>query len=571
LPAAARKILSIVYLNILKHKGLIEVVGNRITLRNFEECRRQTERKYKDYRNTVDTLLPIWKDYAHIYVLKLRSPRLILLKDLDASITDFQDSMQHNPEREVQLQIILLLDSLIDHFEENIRPKIEGAVRRSRELVESVKAKFDEFEQKCQDAITGYNISRRSNFVLSDIKEYSALKKRKNDIIDFYSTELNEEELSRMAESLDKELFDFHDYHRDDRLFNIKVYTIENMTKSFIDDVNGKLKQIDLINTILANIKSKKEDLESKIVTFKLGEGCIITSKLFSSLQQLFALKKESVEMIQEEFAIKFSEIEKDLKKIESSLNDKGSSLGSVLGELREIHSVEVDYVSKSNEVKTHLDTFAVNLDVKDYLDVIHNLRQSLDESQKEYSDLYKSLDWHEIEAHSLRKVRKRLESILDRIDEIQRKMEDVWKTYEDAFKEKIDSTFSIFVILSERGQRVDEEELKGLTDRANNLLDLVKKIRPWLGEVKIGEIENELLNIISEASELLQRYLSTDEALVLRCIIDERKKHSKDWVTMEELAKIIKPMKEEINVEEIVRRLIEKRILTQGVSFYPG
>jgi hypothetical protein len=573
LSAAAKKILSNVYLNILERKGIIEVVEGRIKLKNLLECQHEKEKKYKNYRSAVDILLPIWKDYAHVYVLKRRAPKLILLKDLDKSIVDFNDSIELNPEPETRLQITFLLTSLINHFEENIRPKIEGAVQKSKELVGITKTKFDEFKQRCSELIMGYNSLRKSNFSLTDIREYLTVEKGENEIAEFYSSELSDEELQKRAESVDKEQFDFHDYRAEDRFFNVKLALIESMVNAFTEDVDRKLAQLDAMEKLLRSIRDKEVGLESKVITFKLNEECSISLKLFRALHQLFILKKETHEeaTTREEFKIKFSEIEKDLKTIESKLVDKESSLGSAIEALREIHSVEIGYVNKSKEVGVHLDTFATNADIERYANFINTLRHTFKNAQKHYIELCESLDQYEMEISSLRKLRKKLESVIDEVDEIQVKMEKDWEMYEDELKERINSTLAMFTVLKERGQNIDEVELQGLTDRAKALLDFVRKIRPWFGEIRISEIENELLKIISGASELLQKYLSTEEALVLQCLMEERKKLNKDWITMEELTTTIKARKEEINVEEIVRKLIEKKILTQGISLHLG
>jgi len=567
--AGAKKILAKVFLALLKHKGLIDFADGKITLNDVKGFEARAEKNYKAYRSVVDSLLVKSKDYAHVYVTKQRDQRLILLSDFDESMKMLHESTERGSEN-VRLQSLSLLELLIHHFDTNLRPKFEASTQRASEILTSVGGRFEQFKRTFSEVVQSYNKLFGANLTVDNIREYGGVDEKKNEIVAFSNELFQAKELAELftKHRLSKDAFDHRHYRSSEFLFNLKVTVLDSLAEGFDGELEARLQMVESVSGLLKSISDKDTTLKSKLFTFRPDEKCKISRTMLANIRSGYsAVEKKATAGVQHSKSIiKLSEIEKDLKAKEKEYVERDAALSPILEAIKEVHDSEGRFITDCSSLSSRVETFCSNMDLESHEERRRYLSREMGDWTAKYRKLLKQVESMEIEAKQIRAIHRELDDGLHEFTKLETEMSTIWDDYKQHLHQRMDDLEEIFSALKRLGLGVTEPKHKALTKRIMDLKETAAKIRLWEGGMKVSLLEEEVLSIQTEASKMLP--ISPEEAMVLQCIVEEKRLSNRDWTSVEQLERKVKKKDSKTDVRKTIDELLKKRIVTPGISF---
>jgi hypothetical protein len=567
--AAAKRILAKAFVELLIHKGLVDSIDEKIVLNDVKSLQARVEKDYRAYRTVVDSLLAKSKDYAHVFVTKQRDERLIILSEFDESMKTLHEDTERGTEY-VRFQALSLLGMLMRHFESYLRPKFEASAKRKSEILTALNAKFSQFKQKFSEVVQSYNRVFGSTLTIDNIKEYEGIEELKDQATTFSDKPLQAKELVELfaRNRLSRDAFDHRHYRSAEFLFNLKIAVLEARSKNFDLEVDTRSQTIGSVSELLKSISDKDLSLNSKMFTFKPNQECIVTTTLLANMQTGYSPieKKAKTPTQHSKSTFRLSEIQKDLKAKETEYVQREAILSPVLDAIKDLHSSEIRFITDCSSVSSMVKTFCSNMDSESFEESRNNLSKAMSAWPAEYGRLQKQASTMEIETKKIRAIQNNLDDGLDDFSKLKKDMERIWENYRDSLSQRMDDLEEIFSLLRKQDLPVNETKHKAISKRIADLKETAEKIKPWEGKMEVSLLEEHVLSIQTEASKILP--ISPAEALVLHCLLEQKRLSDKDWISLEDLEHVVKKKDAEIDVQKVVDDLLKKHIVAPGISF---
>lgn len=524
--------------------------------KEYEDIKKHWEGCKKSIKNKE-----FYKGFGHVFMIKERNKKLILLDDFISFINDnitFIENYLESPKYEdaVRIKIYICKKLLNEIFSCNknqrcLESLIRGAYKSSKDEFEKVEKRKNELETSFNKIIRDCKDVLDLNVEADSIKEYENLKKLFNDIHGIYEKSYSKEELKNIiSEFKDVDLFKFNRKPSDAYYFNLKLYLIKDKIKSF-NNVSKQIEDsLDESKRIIDEIKKKRTNFERKFKATSVPEELKISREFYAKIKDisidgdLKAIKVPSLDQLKKRLKEVTSKLEKKL--------DDGSILLAILEDLikredellREFNKQE-DLLKIINDI---FDNDKLNLDKDNFKKRLKEIRSDYDANTETFIKDRKKLD---------RLLSEKLDRLLSDLKRNLDSLENKWSSYIEEQQrflkdyEKIRKSLGV----DEETHRVLSEIL---TDFENKLNEDIKNQR-----LSAKELEDLKANIKKEFENRLRDYLNPDEIKLLKSMNSIKGKGIIDYEMIKKEAS-----KKKINFEKAYKGLIAKGYIKLGFYF---
>ena len=601
--AEAKNIVQDLYLDVLKHKGLIKERNNLFTIASRQKILTEAEEKYKSIQAILDTRKSDaeWQTFAHIFVTKQRASRLITIDQLHSSLERFYQSIQKIPQQDtdnVLLQRANLLCVLIEYSKDNLLPKINGAIAKAKQIRSATIEKVEDCEANLENLIRDYNKWLRANATASNLKEYRDLETGKAQLIQICKTPLSREELEQQGKLLGKKgvqssyqcdregyvtklevgegLFSFRRWQERDAFFNIRLLQLEQEAGNLESKVEQCNNRINSIKQIIEELDIGGDEARSKLLAIRIGEDCKISKTFYEFLMtDVTAVQQQDSAATNERKTIQpvltLRSIEDDLKNRLRPLKMRWQKVDAAINTFEDLLNSEYAFLTADKDCSIIQERLAIQADVNEYASAIEQFGSEVQNLQKSYvaleAELSKKLDVEGLlSINVIDKIKTKLEQGAVQLQNIQEELNNIWPRYIGKCRDFITIIHKTLKLVQKHSLDVNTQQLNEHCDMLSTELT---NITTDDSEVRMSMFEGSKARIREETLELMKESLDKEHGLILISVIEKSESSQEKWFDeislVGEISTVVKRPKGE--VRRMLRSLIEKGYLNVGIS----
>jgi len=575
--AQARNILEDVYLNILKHKGLIEESKGLLALVRREKALQEIKR----VRTTYQELLMArkqqeeWPAFAHVFVTKQRDSRFIAIPDLEAYLDDLYEAIYRAAQqdrKEVVLQRAALLKTLAEHLQNVLMPKVDSAISEARRFRENVLSQIDSLLEDIEDIVNQYNKWLKQNAALDNVKEARELKEGKDRLWEICRTPITASDLSE--EEKRDDTFAHQGWSRPDQHFNIALRRLRKSAESLQHQVSQYKRTLEEIHKALRELEDVGRETRSRLLTIHVMEeyklSKVIRTRLKAFLGNISttdsAFTPQPIGGIAP--ALSLSKMLEDLRERHRPLNDRYRKAERAINALEELLETESDFHDAAKHCLDAYQALADKADVEPFQTRLQGLADSREEILGNYEQQASELDEFEDEeitdSVTISKVREETERLVARLQELTGALEQVWNEYVKECEHFLESIDRMIQLVKRRDPSLRTDSIEV---RCKVLLSSLKG-KQW-PEKPMSHYETMKAEIHKETMRLLEKTLNETEGSILVAVVDRREQSQNGWFSLSQIAREIAEEMALSNaeVENLLRSLVRKGYLTEGIA----
>lgn len=574
--AQARNILEDVYLNILKHKGVVEESRGFLSLVRREKALEEVQNVRAKYQELLKSCKQQeeWPAFAHIFVTKQRDSRFIAISELEAYLDELYDailSAQQN-QNEVLLQQAALFCVLAGHLQNSLLPKVEGAIQEARRIREDTFRQVDSLLEELEDLIHQYNRWLKQDVTSENVREVIELREGKERLSKICRTPVTVTEIGE--EEKRDDTFAYQSWARQDRYFNVALMRLQKSDASLRQQVERCRRTSEGMRDSLRAIEEIGQKARSRLLTIQVSEKCklskVIHARLEVFLRGISATNILSAPQLTVATAPALTLVQmlQDLRGLYRPLEEQYRKADEALTALLKLAEAEENFQNACKfyeearqkiAQKADAGSFRTQAQVIDY-----NRAKVLYRYESLEFELQKSTTCEAIESKGINQVRESVEQLAQEMEEATRQLRQLWKGYVRECEYFVDSVLELIRLAKRQNALLCTEPVETKSGR------LIKAIRDreW-PERPISDYESEKAEIRKATLDLLKETLDEAEGNVLIAVIGRREHSQSGWFNLTYLAQTIA---EEMAIsgteaEMLIRSLVRKGYLAEGVA----
>jgi len=584
--AQNERLLEQVYFPILEAKGLIQVTKNELIRVNKEIREKQVRQRMKYYSERIKNKDQEWWTYAHICISKEREDRIIMLSEFDNYLRELSaklDSPYVKYDEKTCLRILHLIDELLAYSEETLEPMMTSAWGRGRELAKDVKNKQREIEDALTVILQFYNSFSGKEYNKNDVEDYVKLKTSFDEYIETSKTDYSKNEIHEGLDLISS-IFESHRrfegvpryfyFKRDNEkasYFNYKVYKMEGAERAFSARYEEAKEAIDKIIEGKKKLQGLGDESKSKLLKYSIDKRYVISSTFHQALLgyqrrpvKPVLLKTLSLSDIYD-FVEKMHDTQRDFNfkiiqslKILESLIKHEKTILAAREENLELSKRIVDFFDEGGELLTG--ATAILSDAQKFMKLY----------EKKVVEFRQSME-HKVEIDEINQkasvTNEKLFNLINSLEQEQTNLKSLCEKSIRILEKHQDNIHKFLEVLGEGGIEVVmlSKPFKEVIGQAiSDIEELThrkeckytwKQILDNLEDLKL-KLYNEVKNILTE-----------DQLDFLLAIVDASAKQ--EWLDLSNLRKDLMNQfnMSENEIDEIIKSLIQKKMLKQGVS----
>jgi len=584
--AQNERLLEQVYFPILEAKGRIQISKTEILQVDRHRREMWVRQRKERYSDRIKDKGPEWWTYAHICISKERDDRTIILSEFDNYVKELfakLDSPKVKYDEEFCLRTLRLIDELLAYYQETLEPMITEAWNRGRELFRNAKKKEEEIEAALASILQFYNISSEKKYSKEHLEDYVKLKTSFDVFVTASKEKYTEGEIGEGLELLSRifehrrkyegvpRYFYFKRPSEQASCFNYKVYKMEAAEQAF-------LSRYEEVKGVLGNITEERNRLhglgdesKARLLKYSINEQYGISSNLH---QALLKYQKTPVKPLLFK-TLTLTNIYDFIRKVRDSQSDFNLRINESLRVLDSLIKHEKTILAAGEEIlgitKRAVDFFEEGGELLTGATATFSAVQGImDTYEKIVADFQESIllkvEIGEINQKAS-EVDKTLASLIDSVADEQNSLKSVYEKSTILLRKRKESITKFIEVLEEG--RIDvvmfskpfEEVIEQATSDIKELMQGKQTKYTWRQILEnLEELKVKLYNQVKSS-------LTEDQFNILLFLVDESPKQK--WFDLLTLrGQLISQFgKSEEEVDAILKSLIGKRLIKQGVS----
>jgi len=575
--AQARNILEDVYLNILKHKGMIEESKGLLSLVRRARALQDMERVRVTYQELLQAhkQQEEWPAFAHVFVTKQRDSRFIAIPELEAYLDDLYEAIHRAAQQdreEVVLQRAALLKTLAEHLQNALMPKVDNAISEARRVRENVLNQIDSLLKDIKEAVNQYNKWLKQNAALDNVKEARELKEGKDQLWEICRTPITASDLSE--EEKRDDAFAHQGWSRPDQHFNIAFRRLKKFAEALQQQVNQYKRTLEEIHKALKELEDIGRGTRSQLLTIRVAEEYKLSKVIRTRLETFLggilttdlALAPQPIGGIAP--ALSLRKMLEDLRERHRPLNEQYRKAEKAITALEELLRTETNFHNVARRCSGVYQALADKADVEPFQTRLQRLadnrEQILGNYDQQASELDESEDEEITDTVTISKVKEETEHLVDRLKELAGTLKQVWNDYVKECEHFVGSINQMVQLVKSRDPSLKPDFIEA---KSKTLLNLVRN-QEW-PEKPMRHYETMKDEIRKDTLGLLEETLHKAERSVLIAVVERRDKSQSGWFSLSQIAgEIAKEMDlSDIEVENLLRSLVRKGYLTEGIA----
>jgi hypothetical protein len=575
--AQAKRILEDVYLNILRHKGIIIEAKGLLSLMKREEALQQAKEIREKYKETlrVKKQQEEWSAFAHIFVTKQRALRFISISELEAYLDELYDDIQKAAQQgqmEVVFQRTALLDNLAEHLQNTLMPKVDGAISGARTIREKVSNQIDSSLEDLTDVLNQYNKWLKQNATLGDIKEFKELERGKVRLQEIYITSISENDLSE--EEKKDNIFDHKGWSDPDQYSNVVLRRLQQFANALQQQIDRFKRTLEEMRKALKSLAEVGQGIRSRLLTIYIREGYKLSKIVYIQLETLLKSisATDSTFIPQSEDgttpALTLNKMLADLQELHRPLDGRYKEVERAITPLQDLVEAETKFYQVAQQCSEAYQILSVKADVELFLFKVQGLEPEWKQIHEDYDCLAIKMGEMAIDETTkhttITNVRQEVEQFTKRLNNVIEGLEQVWKDYVRECERFVGLIYQMMELV-----RRQDDSLKThiIETECEGLLGAVKG-REWPEEA-ISNYETMKSDIHQKMMGLLKKTLDEAEGNVLFEVVERREQSKSGWFN---LSQIVHEIAEDMalsntEVEKTLNSLVQKGYLIQGIA----
>lgn len=575
--AQARKILEEVYLNILKHKGMIQESNGSLSLVRREKALEEARSVRTSYRELLAARKQQeeWPAFAHVFVTKQRASRFIAIFDLEAYLDELYEAIHTATQRgqeDVILQRTALLKNLAEHLQNTLMPKVDGAISEARRVREHAFSQIDSFLDDIEDVVNHYNKWLKQNATSEDVKEARELKKGKDHLWEICRTPITESALSEEEKS--DNAFDHRGWSNPDQYFNVALRRLQKSAESLQQQVNQYKRMLENLREALKALEKVGGETRSRLQTIQIAEEYKLSKVIYARLAALLgdASAADSAVAIQPTDAIAPSltlrKMLEDLWERHRPLNERYQRVEKTITALEDLVKAEAQFYDAAKRCLEAYQALAEKANVAPFQSRVRELEreraQILEDYDRRVNGLGKSAVDDITGLETVRRVEQETKQSTKRLEEVTNGLKQVWDDYVRQCTHFVESIQQMLQIAKRRDASLKTDQIEG---RYKALPSIVRH-QEW-PEKPMSHYEDLKEEIRKATMKLLEKTLDELEWNVLIAVVDKREQSESGWFNLSQIAREIakETATSDAEVERVLRSLVRKGYLIEGIA----
>jgi hypothetical protein len=575
--AQARNILEDVYLNILKHKGLIEESKGLLALARREKALQEMESVRATYQEllTARSQQEEWPAFAHVFVTKQRDSRFIAIADLEAYLDDLYEAIHRAAQQgreEVVLQRAALLKTLAEHLQNVLMPKVDSAISEARRVREDILSQIDSLLEDIEDIVNQYNKWLKQNAALDNVREAKELKEGKDRLREICRTPIRASDLGEEEER--DGAFAHQGWSGPDQHFNIALRRLRKSAESLQQQESQYKKVLEEIYKALRELEDIGRGTRSQLLTIQLAEGYKLSKVIHTRLEAFLrgmsttdsAFAPQPIGGIAP--ALSLRKMCEDLREYHRPLKERYGKAERAINALKKLLETESGFHDAAKRCLDVYQVLADKADVEPFKTRLQRLadnrEQILGNYYQQAPELDESEDEEVTDPVTISKVSEETERLVARLQELTSALEQVWNEYVKECEHFLGSIDRMIQLVKRRDPSLRTDSIEV---RCKVLLSSLKG-KQW-PEKPMSHYETMKAEIRKETMRLLEKTLNETEGSILVAVVDRREQSQNGWFSLSQIAREIAEEMALSNaeVENLLRSLVRKGYLTEGIA----
>lgn len=575
--AQARNIFEDVYLNILKHKGVIEESKGLLSLVRREKALEEAQNVRAKYQELLKARKQQeeWPAFAHIFVTKQRDSRFITISELEAYLDELYDAVLMSAQQgqnEVLMQRAALLCILAGHLQNSLLPKVEGAIQEARRISEDVFRQVDSLLEEVENLIPQYNKWLKQNIASENVREAKELRGGKERLREICrapvaAAEIDEEEKKNDA-------FACQSWAKQDQYFNVALMRLQRSAELLRQRADRCRKTLEEMRGSLRAIEEIGQKTRNQLLTIRVSDKCKLSKVIHARLGEFLRVISATDVLPAPQMAVAtaptltLDQMLQDLRNLCGPLEERYRKVDEALTALLKLVEVEENFQSACKRYEETSRKLTEKADVGPFRTQVQEIDCNRGKVLVRYEslefDLQKSALHEAIEPKGINQVRESVEQLVHEMEEATRQLRQVWEGYVRECKHFVDSVLELIRLARKEGAplRTELVEIK-----SKRLIETIQDCE-W-PERPISDYESEKAGIRKATLDLLKETLDEAEGNALMAVIERREQSQKGWFNLTYLAQAIA---EEMAIsaneaEMLIRSLVRKGYLAEGVA----
>ena len=574
--ARAKRILEDVYLNILKHKGVIAEVRGALSLVKEGEALEQARSIRKECQELLTTCKreEEWSAFAHIFVTKQRAFRFITIPDLENYLDELYEAIQAAVQQgrmEVVLQRVALLTNLAQHLRTTLIPKVKGAISEARRIRRDTVSQVDSLLEDIEAVISQYNKWLKQNAVADNVKEVRELKDGQGRLGEICRTPITAEDLTE--EEKKDGTFSHREWANQEQYFNVALRRVQESAKSLQQQVNRCRRVVDDIRRALGNLEQMGGNTRSRLLTIEVPEeyklSKLIRIRLKTFLRDISAASSESGPKPAEfSPALTLGKMLEDLQEFYRPLNERYRKAERAINALQELVDAEAEFHSAVQDYSEAHHRLAEKVDVEPFQTEVRELGYAqnaiLDEYKRRAFELSESEPDKIINHATIIEVKQETEQLVERLQEVADRVSQIWDDYVKECGRFVRSIQRVVLLVKKRDTSLAVDSVES---KCKKLLG-VARAQEWPAK-PMSYYEATKREIQERVIELLKRTLDEAEGNILMTVVDKREQSESGWFNLSQIAQEVADERgiSKAEAEELLRSLVRKGYLIEGIA----
>lgn len=576
--AQAKNILDDVYLNILKHKGVVSETRGLIEPVQVQQALERAENQRNKYRKLLESRKQQeeWSTFAHVFVTKQRDSRFILISEVEAYLEELYQDIQSaslQNQKDVVLQRAALLSDLADHLESALIPKVDGAVREAKLTKDETLEQVDSLLTEIQDVTDLYNRWMNQDAALEDIAEVKWCREAREHIEDIYSASFNADDVT---EHEGKNIaFRHQGWSKGDRHFNIALSRLRESSASLHKQVKKAEGELKDVQTALKALAEAGQEIRSHFQTVRVAEDYRLSKAVHVKLEAFFqSLSASGPKPMPESEgaapALTLGKMKQDLRELHAPIDKRYRRAEKAIQELQGLVEVETEFRNERQSYSETYQRFAKMADAEPFQTEVRGLKEIATQTISQYKSLVEELEGSEmskvVDRETISSAKMDLEQRAKELSEITESLVSVWKEYVNGCQQFVRSILRLAELVKLHDSSLStgrvEAQCRQLL-KATNLED-----QKW-PEKSMSHYDGVKREIRKSMMQHLEKGLDEAAGTVLLAVLERDEQSEDRWF---ELPRITHEIADDVGVnqrevEEQVRSLVQKGYLTEGIA----
>jgi hypothetical protein len=551
---------------ILQHKGIIVKEDRSWKLTDFYSRREAVDKMIKRFESVCG--LESHRLYGHIYMTKQRDDTTILVDDLRKFVIDTFDKITVEYNQTIALQKIFLLEMVLNHFFEELKPLIENAYKMGKNILTEAKSIISDAKFRIEIVKSDVSSWFRINF--DSVREYAELSAyvdriekihyaSNNEVIDWISNEIKKDPDKQEQFRFDKDKSEIPFY-------NVKLLKMYSCWKDFQQAEEQMESNIFKIKSEVSELEQKIKEIHSQLDTLKDLMAHDVSRVILESIKRTSSNILSSIDLYQRQ-TISLPEIIQFIKNNKRAIEDRIEDLKSsikVVKLLKEEENNLVNYFSSFTDLLNKAKSF---FNVEDV--VVQQVEQEFHKLKTMYSNIPMNIVIEESSKifGSIDNIRKRLNEINMNTKELEKRLNRQWQRYSLSKKRFLKVLKEMMNVLVAKYKELDFSEIKQTMVEIETFL---KADDFALAQRSPAELDEIIKYLEEKFFKTIKTILSEKEVLVFQYLLLNTGRE-KPWLILSSFKDIVR---KELNIqsdelERIFSGLVSKGLCDMGIAVF--